>query len=419
MNYAAYARVSTTEQIKGYSLGAQLDACHQYGEGQGWTLYGDYTDPGHSGASDKRPAFQRLVSDAQCGRFQVILVHKFDRFSRNRLYSVTYKSLLRDQGVQVVSVTQPIETDNPASVLLEGITEVFDEWFLINLKTETLKGQWKMIEAGKWPNRPPWGYYKENGSIEVAEAGAQVASAFKEFATGHYTLNSWADAAYELGIVKKDGQKISFTVWSYIFHNRFYIGVLSWGGKEAIGNHQPLVDQDTFDRVQQALKDNENNVIHRLYRSYLLRGLLWSIDADSPMMGAVGKGYKYYRSQKVTTTGKRHYMLSDRLESQLTDVLQGVTVCPNDLDKVDDLDNTMRLLMRVSPNIGVIYRWLDTDEQRRALCNIVIEPYGLKVSGQQIIDLSQRPPFGFVLRYEQAEVPLTKIELALYLGVTP
>ena len=419
MNYAAYARVSTTEQAKGYSIEAQLDACHQHGDGQGWTLYADYTDPGHSGASDKRPAFQRLVRDALAGRFQVILMHKFDRFSRNRLYSVTYKSLLRDKGIQVISITQPIEADNPASVILEGITEVFDEWFLINLKTETLKGQWKMIEAGKWPNRPPWGYYKEKGSIEVAEAGAQITRAFKEFSTGRYTLNSWADAAYEMGIVKKNGQKIPFTVWSYIFHNRFYIGILSWGGKEAIGHHQPLIDQATFDLVKQALKDNENNVIHRQYRNYLLRGLLWSNDANSPMMGAVGKGYKYYRSQKTTATGKRHYVLSDHLENQLTNVLQGVTVCPDDLDKIDDLDDTIRLLMQVAPNIGIIYRWLKTDEQRRMMCNIVIEPYGLKVNDQQIIDISPRSPFCIVWQYDQMEVPPPEIEQILYLGMKP
>jgi hypothetical protein len=114
----------------------------------------------------------------------------------------------------------------------------------------------------------------------------------------------------------------------------------------------------------------------------------------------------------MTKSGKRHYVLSDRLESQIANILHGVTICPNDLDKIDDLDDTLRLLMRVAPNIGVIYRWLNTDEQRQAMCNVVIEPYGLKVSGQQIVDLSPHPLFCFVLRYGPMGVPPAGVEPA-------
>lgn len=391
---AIYARVSSVEQLKGYSIEAQLESARQLAAQSGWQVVKEFIEP-RSGRNDKRSEFQRMISAALAGQFQIIIVHKFDRFARNRKDAVVYKSLLREKGIQVISALQPLEPDNPNSFLLEGLTEVLDEWFLLNLRTETLKGQWRMIEQGKWPAGVPVGYYKDGGWVKVAEAGVQISLAFREFATGRYTLGSWADRAYELGITYSTGLKIPFNRWSYIFHNRFYIGVLKWAGKEALGAHQPLVDQETFDRVQDILAQHEHNVKHLHYRRYLLRGLVYSGDTNSPMTGAVGKEIRYYRSKGRLPDGRRHYIRADVLEGHLAAALQNVTLNPNDLDGLPELDETMRLAMRVAPNVGSIYQWLDSFDQRRAMVELVIARYGVHVSGQEIVELTPQPPFSF------------------------
>ena len=102
MKYGAiYVRVSTDEQAKeGYSIEAQIKAIKEYARKN--NIYTDETyifkDEGISGRkAEKRPAFMEMIKIAKTKpkKFDVILVHKFDRFSRNREDSIVYKSLLR------------------------------------------------------------------------------------------------------------------------------------------------------------------------------------------------------------------------------------------------------------------------------------------------------------------------------------
>jgi hypothetical protein len=253
-----------------------------------------------------------------------------------------------------------------------------------------------MIEAGKWPAKPPIGYVKEQGWVKVAEAGAQITQAFQEFSTGYYTLDTWADKAYyELGITSSNGKKIRPSSWSSIFHNRFYIGTLTWSGKQATGNHIPLVDPETFERVQQILLANHNGGVNKQYRSYLLSGLLWSNDADCPMYGTVAKSGQcfYYRSKKPMPSGVRHHVSVELLDQQIAQVLQGVSVRPDSLDNIPGLDESMDLAMKIAPSVGAVYQWLKLDEQRRGILDMVIAPYGLKVFEKEIVDVVTLQPF--------------------------
>ena len=72
--------------------------------------------------------------------FDVILVHKFDRFARNREDSVVYKSLLRSElGIQVLSITENIG-DDKMSVIIESMLEAMAEYYSLNLSDEVKKG---------------------------------------------------------------------------------------------------------------------------------------------------------------------------------------------------------------------------------------------------------------------------------------
>jgi site-specific DNA recombinase len=402
-----YARVSTAEQAKGYSIEGQLAPCRDYATANQWVVYQEYVDPGYSGTNDKRPAFQAAIQDALAGKFSHLLIHKFDRFARNRLHAITYKALLREKGIDVVSISQPLDPESPVGSLLEGITEVFDEWFSLNLRTETLKGQWRALDEGKWPHIPPM--------------------AFREFSTGNYNLHTWADVAYEMGITR-NGKKISFAAWSYIFHNQFYIGVMTWKGKEALGKYEPLVDRDTFNKVQEIIKANSQQTRNnqRVYRDYLLRGLVWSDDSNSQMTGTLAKGkFSYYRSQKNNSDHKRHHIQAETLEDQLVDILYGVTVQPDDLDNIAELDDTLRLALKVTHSVGAVYQWLKSEEQRRAILILVVAPYGLRVKGDEIVDLIPNPPFYFAdnstktssTEYQHPPIDSNLTQSILWLGV--
>jgi hypothetical protein len=82
MRAALYARVSTEEQVEGYSLDAQRRAFHALVQGRGWTVYREYLEEGKSAHNDdinKRPRFKEAMDDALDGRYDVLVVHKIDR----------------------------------------------------------------------------------------------------------------------------------------------------------------------------------------------------------------------------------------------------------------------------------------------------------------------------------------------------
>jgi len=402
-NCAIYARVSSSEQVKGYSIDAQLDAGRAYAAAQGWEVSGEYIDAGLSGTTDRRPAFKRVIRDALAGQFGVIIVYSFDRFARDLEISVVYKSLLRREGVQVVSVTEQID-DGPMGFINEGIIDLFAAFYSINLSGKIRSGLGRAVEAGKWPWPVPAGYKKVGGWARITEAGAGIQMAFKEFSTGRYTLESWAEAAYKAGLRGPVDNRISASGWSRIFHNRFYIGRLCWNGLEAEGKHEALIDEEIFSMVQQILRKNDQFAARRNPRAYLLAGLLWSVDAGDYMTGALAKGkYAYYRSRsKGRGAAVKHYVRADELENQVNDVLAGVTIAPADIDGLD-VDEAMKLALRVAPHVGAIYQWLDDDQQRRALLKLVVARYGFKVAGNKIIELSPMSPFCFWFDIGQVE----------------
>lgn len=405
---AIYARVSTSEQVKGYSIDSQLEKCRDYAATLGLTVVNEYVDAG-SGTGDKRKGFQRMVQNGVAGIFKTIIVYSFDRFARNMEHAVVYKSLLKREGVQVLSVIEPVDQESPFAFVHEGIVDLFAAFYSVNLSAKIKSGQAKSIEKGKWPHIPPSGYIKKDGWVEVAETGAGIQRAFKEFATGKYTLGTWTEAARQMGITWSSGRKIAMSTWSKIFNNRFYVGVLSWGDQSFKGLHEPLIDQETFDQVQAVLRGNENSAKHYTYRHYLLKGLVYSEDACSQMVGATGKtnmgGWKYYRSTMRRPDGTKHSIPAEVLEGQVEKVLESVVVAPQDLEGLK-LDESLLLALRVSPHLGAVYHWLKTDKERQYLLNLVVSKYGLKVSGSEIVTIDPLPPFCFKLTFAAEEKPV-------------
>lgn len=106
MNIVIYLRVSSEQQAeRQLSIPAQREAIKKYASERGWNIIEEYVDEAKSAKSDDRGDFQRMIDAAQQPDkdFQAIILHKFDRFSRNRADHVIYKALLKKQGVLVFS----------------------------------------------------------------------------------------------------------------------------------------------------------------------------------------------------------------------------------------------------------------------------------------------------------------------------
>jgi len=168
---AIYARVSSERQDTDLSISAQLRALREYASRNGYIAVREFVDEAESGRSADRPAFREMISMARrpSKPFDLILVWKYSRFARSREDSIVYKTLLRKNGVQVVSITEPFE-DTPTGRLLEAIIESLDEFYSANLGQEIIRGMRESASRGFFLTaRPPYGYRKikvKDGSKE-------------------------------------------------------------------------------------------------------------------------------------------------------------------------------------------------------------------------------------------------------------
>ena len=124
---ALYARFSSDNQ-RTESIDAQIRAMEAYCQQHSYRIVNTYIDEAKSATSDQRPAFQRMISDSSSHTFDILLVHKLDRFARNRYDSAIYKRELRKNGVTVYSVLENLDS-SPESIILESVLEGMSEYY--------------------------------------------------------------------------------------------------------------------------------------------------------------------------------------------------------------------------------------------------------------------------------------------------
>ena len=116
MKASLYARVSSEDQVLGYSLDAQSRAFTNLVEDREWTIYRQYVEEGRSAHTDdvrKRPVFLQAIEDAIAGKYDVLVVHRIDRFSRKLKVTLEYFEKLGRAGVGFVSIENQIDYSTP------------------------------------------------------------------------------------------------------------------------------------------------------------------------------------------------------------------------------------------------------------------------------------------------------------------
>lgn len=274
---AVYTRVSTDEQAReGYSLDAQLKAIKKYAQNNDILIDSKYifSDEGISGRkAEKRPAFMEMIRQAKSKprKFDIILVHKFDRFSRNREDSVVYKSLLKKEyGIPVVSISEPLDPDDKMSVIMEAFLEAMAEYYSLNLSGEVKKGQLEKHSKGELQTNPSFGYNASNNKLIVNEDEANVVKMiFEQYAIDNIPMMQIARNVNALNVKTKRGHHFENRTIYYILNNPVYIGKLRYtpGRRNQYdfddpntilvdGQHEPIISIDLWNSVQTKLAKN-------------------------------------------------------------------------------------------------------------------------------------------------------------------
>ena len=139
MKAVIYARYSSDSQRE-ESIEGQIRECTEYAERNGITVLRSYIDRALSARTADRPEFQRMIADSSRKLFDVVLIWKLDRFSRDRYDSAHYKRILKKNGVKVVSAKENI-SDGPEGIILESMLEGYAEYYSAELSEKIQRGQ--------------------------------------------------------------------------------------------------------------------------------------------------------------------------------------------------------------------------------------------------------------------------------------
>ena len=357
MRVGLYTRVSTEEQAEGFSLDAQLRALRLYAVEKGCEVVEQFVDRGYSATTDKRPAFQRMIAAARNHSFDAILVHKLDRFSRNLEQAVTYRALLKREGVAIISITEPMD-DSPASFVTEGILQVLAAWYSKNLAQEVAKGRRERYERGLWNGNLPFGYVSGDDGRPVVEEKEAVAvrNAYAMYATGRHSYQDVADWLNGRGFrtrnIRKNPQHgvtgpTLFTRDSVrdMVRNPFYRGVVTYKGRdERPGLQPPIVDDQLWQAVGEAGRRRHHApaTFIRVHRTYLLAGILRCSSCGGKLWAHTQKsGNAYYREYNrqrglPCTSAKGSVTVAD-IDGQVSDLFRGLSLPANWRDRLKEM----------------------------------------------------------------------------------
>lgn len=317
--YGRYSSAMQTEQ----SIEGQLHVCEQYAAANGLEIVRQYVDRATSGKTDNRPQFQQMISDSERGLFEGILVYKLDRFARNRYDSFIYKHKLKEQGIRVISATEPL-SDTPEGIIFEALIEGMDEYYSAELGRKMKRGKRESVLKGRYIGKlPPFGYKVVNHRLAVDELTAPIAQEiFKRYANGEKQNQILTDLNRR-GIYNAAGRPWNKVNMTMMFKNRIYIGIYSvadYGEVEC----PAIIEKEVFDMVQKKKQES----VHRARANktdfdYVLTGHMTCARCGASVCGASmqqGK-YHYYQCHKHCGKRLRAEELHERVKRALAEYL--------------------------------------------------------------------------------------------------
>jgi site-specific DNA recombinase len=381
MRAVLYARVSSEEQVEGYSIDAQKRAFRSLVQGRGWMPSKEYVEEGKSARTEdinKRPVFKEVITDALAGKFDVLVVHKLDRFSRNLRLTLEYFDKLLKAGVTFISMNEQMDFTTPSGKVHLALLGAFAQYYSDNLSQETKKGWAERKAQGLYCGLLPFGAIKGQGGIPMPhpETHPGLVMAFVLAARG----KSDREVAIALNVAgyrtagNQGNRPFSKDTVKGMLTNRFYLGYLPDGNDGWIkGKHEPFISEEIFNAVQEirAKRGKPRQTINAHARTYSLSALMWCHRCGSKMriqMSPKGRARIYCagRAEGLGCSNKGTFL--DVYEAQVVWYLENFII-PEDyqakileahrkLESVYDDSNARKEALETTlKRLKELYRW--------------------------------------------------------------
>jgi site-specific DNA recombinase len=293
----------------------------------------EFVDPGESGRTKDRPAFQEMVAFCKAHRREVgyVIVQNLSRFARNHADQSHFLAELYRAGVELVSAYEPQVDQTPAGKLAANIIGAFNQYYSDDLSVRMRDRCRAAVLAGRWPWSAPLGYRnvesKEANIVPDPETEPLILRAFKLMATGHYTRADVLRIITDAGLRTRKGNKLTAQTFYETLSKKVYAGYVELDGQEPVrGLHRPIVSEELFARVQDVLSGRKlaSTPKRKHNEAFPLKPFVHCEACGTPLTGGfarskTGKLYPRYWCRKP---GCRAVKLSrEALEAQFVELL--------------------------------------------------------------------------------------------------
>ena len=308
MRGVIYARYSSDNQRE-ESIEGQIRENTAYAQKNGIDIVGTYIDRAYSAKTDNRPEFQRMINDSAKKKFDVVIVWKLDRFSRNRYDSAKYKAMLRKNDVKVISATESI-SGGAEGIILESVLEGMAEYYSADLAEKVSRGMTEnaLKACFNGGQIPPGFVIDDEHHYQIdPEKAPLVIEMFRRYAGGE-SITDIIEDLNARGIRTSQGNRFNKNSLTRIFSNRRYIGEYSY--KDIVIPHAipAIVSEDIFNRVAVRMGQNKHATGKaKAPDRYILTTKLFCGTCNSMFVGDSankpnGVIYRYYKC----ASAKRH-----------------------------------------------------------------------------------------------------------------
>jgi site-specific DNA recombinase len=322
-NCVIYTRVSGAKQMDGLSLETQLNGTNAYSQKNNLLVQEYFGGTYESAATDERKEFQRMIKYLKTSKHKIskVLVYSLERFSRNE-NSIWLSGQLRKLGIEIISVTQPIDTSNPAGIMQQKMLFIFGEFDNQLRRQKCMAGIKEHLLHGKWVAKVPVGYdiVKVNNqrNIVVNETGQIIKKMFLWKAKERLTNTDIKRKLSGYGL------DFSFKRINATLKNPFYCGKLahrSLEGDVLEGNHEKLISESIFLEVNKICSEKKRGLQTKKESPEIsLKRFMKCSTCKQPMRGYIVNSchISYY---KCSTTGCKCNRRADVINTQFESLL--------------------------------------------------------------------------------------------------
>ena len=422
-----YVRVSTERQaVEGESLDEQEERLREFCRVRNWKVVKVYREEGKSAKDTNRPAFKELLKGIENGLIDTLVVKKLDRLSRSIIDFEKIYNFLQSHHVDLVSLHENFDTTTAIGRAVVRIVMVFAQLEREQTAERTLDVMEHRAKEGLWNGGyPPLGYDLKDGKLVVNSKEAKVVKLifekYLEFAS--YTkvakwLNEQGYRTKEFisrRSKKQGGSEFIDTYIARVLKHPVYIGKIKYKGKLYDGQHTPIIDEETFNLVQEIIKSNykrTSSIKRQTKHKFLLEGLLKCGVCGSYMTPtwAKSKGRRYFYYE---CTSNQH---------------KGRGTCEGGSIRADLIENlVLERMKEISQNEILLYRLVhdasaeakakvDKLEEKRVILKLRIkelEDKGRKYT-RQLVEIKGKAAERFLLKeIEEVENQLKELEKEL------